>query len=102
MRRLISDVSLTAISQGAAMLSLIAIQVLLARSVSIEEFGRLAAAQALVQLVEAALVARGTEAAMQILGHHWSDGDAVMKAIARKLIRYDFVISCVGYLAFSG
>ncbi len=102
MRRLVSDVSLTALSQVTAMLSLIAIQVFLARSVSIEEFGRLAAALALVQLVEAALVARGTEAALQLLGQHFAGGDGVLKAVSRQLIRYEFIISGVGYLAFAG
>jgi O-antigen/teichoic acid export membrane protein len=101
-RPLISHVSLVAFSQGTAALSLIAIQVFLARAVPIEEFGQLAAALALVQLVESALVARGTEAALQLLGQHWAGGDGLLKAVSRQLVRYELVISGVGYLAFSG
>lgn len=102
MKRFASEISLTALSQIVAMLSVIGIQIILARSVSVEVFGQLAVAQALVALVEAALVARGAEAAIQVLGQHWDDGDATLKAIARHLTRYEVLVSGLSYLAFAG
>lgn len=102
MKRLTSDVAFTATSQIAAMLAVIGIQIVLARSTTPAVFGQVALAQAMVALVEAALVARGAEVAIQILGQNWSKGGARLKAIVRHLMRYDILITTAGYFAFAG
>lgn len=101
MKKLFSEVLLTALSQAISLVALIGMQVLLARSVTVAEFGLVAASQALVLLVEGALVSRGAETTIQLIGHHWNDGPGVLRAISLRLMRHEIVVSGLGYLAFA-
>lgn len=100
LRRLSIDAGFTAFSQVAAMLAIIGLQVLLARSVDLAIFGMIAATQALVVLVEGALVSRGAETALQVMGARWKDGPAVLKAVARHLLIQDVILTGAGFLVF--
>lgn len=101
LKRLSVDAVFTAASQIVATLAVIGLQVLLARSVDLALFGKVAAAQALVVLVEGALTSRGAEAALQVMGAHWKDGPSTLRALGRHLLMQDALITGGGFLMFA-
>jgi|GEM_PF-4157897 len=72
MRPFFSDVSYSAISQIFSALTILSIQIFTALCVSIEEYGKYAAVQAMVTIVEALFIARGGEIALQYIGKYWN------------------------------
>lgn len=101
MKRLASDVGFTAVSHIVGMLAIIGVQIVLARNTTPTVFGQVALAQAMVTLVEATIVARGHEVALQVLGQNWSKDHSQLRAISRILMRYDFLISITAYVVFA-
>lgn len=90
MKRFLSDAALTALAHAVTALTLIAAQAWFARQVTLEDFGRFAAAQALVLIVEAAIVARSGEVALQFIGEHWHGGRGGVVAVAQALRTSEF------------
>lgn len=101
MKRLVSDVGFTALSHIVGMISIIGVQIVLARNTTPAVFGQVALAQAMVTLVEATIVARGHEVALQVLGQNWSKGHARLRAVSRLLMRFDILISLAAYALFA-
>jgi len=101
LKGLSTDAVFTTASQIVATLAAIALQVLLARNVELSVFGRISAAQALVLLVEGALVSRGSETALQVMGARWKDGPSTLKSVARHLLGQDILITCAGFAIFA-
>jgi O-antigen/teichoic acid export membrane protein len=101
LKRLSVDAGFTASSQIVATLAAIGLQILLARSVDLAVFGQIAAAQALVVLVEGALTSRGAETALQVMGAHWKDGPSTLKALARHLLIQDALVTGSGFVLFA-
>jgi O-antigen/teichoic acid export membrane protein len=101
LKRLSVDAMFTAASQIVATVAAIGLQILLARSVDLALFGQIAAAQALVVLVEGALTSRGAEAALQVMGTHWKDGPSTLKALGRHLLIQDALITGTGFVLFA-
>lgn len=97
MRRYVSDASLTILSQGVSMVTIIAIQAVFAKSVSLATFGQVAAAQAIVGLLEMTVVSRGAEVALQFLGKYWGDTDR-FGALRAHLLRQDIIYALVAVL----
>jgi len=93
------QVTLTTIAQGATTLALVVAQVVLARTVTVPVFGALAAAQAMVALLETAIVGRSGDVALQLIGQYWGRDDGIVRATARSLWRLD-VAYCLA--AFAG
>lgn len=71
MRRFFSDAAFTSLSQFFSAIAALVMQVYVARTVPLEDYGKFAAIQAFVLLIEAVFVARGGEVAMQFVGHNW-------------------------------
>lgn len=89
MKRFFSDATFTASSQLFSALSTLGIQVYVARSVSLGEYGQYAATQAYVLLIEAIFVARGGEVALQYLGKYWRVNYPYALWYRRHLVRLD-------------
>lgn len=71
MRRFFTDAAFTATSQLVSALAAFAIQIYVARTVSLVDYGQYASIQAFVLLVEAIFIARGGEVALQYIGQNW-------------------------------
>ena len=93
---LIKDTALIGMSHVAAAVSLLGVQVILARSLPADQFGALLLAQAFTALIEGLVVARAGEVAMYTLGHAWLDQNKAAGA-ARALQRSEMkwsVLAC--------
>ena len=109
MRRFLSDAAFTAFSQLVSALVAFAIQVYVARTVSLADYGQYASIQAFVLLVEAIFIARGGEIALQYIGQNWkinmpralwfSKRLCLLDAIFNTLIY--FVVIVLGYMLSS-
>lgn len=71
MRRFLSDAAFTVTSQLVSAMGALVIQIYVARTVSLGDYGRYAVIQSFVLVVEAIFVARGGEVALQYIGQYW-------------------------------
>lgn len=106
MRRFLSDAAFTAFSQLVSALAAFAIQVYVARAVSLADYGQYASIQAFVLLVEAIFIARGGEIALQYIGQNWKINMSRALWFSKRLCLLDarfntliyFVVIVLGYM----
>lgn len=71
---------------------------LLARMVTLRDFGLYAMVVAIVSLTEAIFVSRSGEVALRLIGQQWVKGDgAAVSSVARQIIRSDIYINVLVY-----
>jgi O-antigen/teichoic acid export membrane protein len=99
MRPLAADAALTVASHAVAAAVALALQVLLARSLTAQVFGAFVLVQAAVVVVESIFVARAGEVALYWLGRTWAQNPALARGYARFLRRRELTWNAGIYLA---
>ena len=102
MKTFLSDISVIALSQVISAVSILLIQIYVARTVPVAEYGMYASIQATVTLIEAVFVARGGEVALRYIGRHWSINMPLALWYRRKLIQLDVKANLLIYAAIVG
>ncbi len=98
MKRFLSDAAFTSVSQLFSAIAALIMQVYVARTVSVTDYGQFAAIQAFVLLVEAVFIARGGEVAMQFVGHNWKTDMPRALWFSKRLCMLDAKYNSIIYL----
>lgn len=92
MKRFLTDASVVGMSHAVAALTLISVQVTLARSLSASDFGTILVVQAGVNLAESVFVSRSGEVALHWIGRAWGSSAAYgyAKFLERRELYWNF------------
>ena len=90
MKGLVRDAGWVTLSHLSAALAVLALQVVLARTLPPAMFGSFILAQAIVQVVESTLMSRAGEVSTYWLGRFWKVDFGTAQAYSRHLVRREF------------
>ncbi len=96
--RIFKDIAVTTVSHGVSTLTVLLVQILLVRNVSIEAYGQFAFQQGLIALIESIVIARAGEVAIYWLGREWGSDFSLARGYSRFLFRREFLWASVVYL----
>ena len=101
MKKLFTDISYTATSHASSAILALVLQIFVARTVTLREYGAYSAALSLVILVEAVFIARGGEVALQYLGRHWDIEMAYARWYEDRLLHLDRRLNWLVFLGLA-
>ena len=97
MKKTMALAGYTITSQAVAVFSVLLVQIYLARSISLQEFGSLATAQAITATVESTIVSRGYEVSLNILGRYRDQPMNRLSLIYTEIRKKDILSCILGY-----
>ena len=98
MWRFLSDAGVTLASHAVSAIGNLAVQVFVARNLSLDDYGKYSILQAVVSLVEAIFVARSGEVALYTLGRVWANDGEDFVWWRKLLAKNDFRLNILIYL----